>query len=345
MIPAMNRIIFGAILSAFVVAVPRSHAVEADKSRVVLVRDGNATDAIKNDAPRVQAMLGQAIQKLTGQRDEAAAWRVLVSSNDVVGIKINTQAAPLSGTHRGVVEAVARGLLAAGVAATNIVVWDRDPIKLRAAGYDISGSTTARPYRVMATAPDGWDPAIFYENKFVGRIIWGDWAFNRGEDDLSTRSHLPKLLTQTITKLINIPALQDHEAAGVAGCLYNVSLGMVDNNRRFDQYPLRSDPMIPEVYSLPAVRGKLVLNIMDALVPGYAGGPAFKPRYSWPYGGLYLSRDPVAIDTLCRALLDAKRREAQLPSIVTTASHIDTAGRAGLGQAQREQIDLIEIAP
>ena len=54
-----------------------------------------------------------------------------------------------------------------------------------------------------------------------------------------------------------------------------------------------SDPdVIAEICALPQVRGKLVLNVMDGLVAGYAGGPAFKPQYSWNYGGLLFSRDP-----------------------------------------------------
>ena len=66
---------------------------------------------------------------------------------------------------------------------------------------------------------------------------------------------------------------------------------------------------------MPAVRGKLVLNVMDGLIAGYAGGLGFKPRFSWNYGALYFSTDPVAIDSLCVDVLDAKGREATVPLI------------------------------
>ena len=147
----------------------------------------------------------------------------------------------------------------------------------------------------------------------------------RSGEDISKRSHLPKLVTQTITKLINVPVLQDHDVCGLSGCLYNLSLGMVDNMRRFEMPGQHGDPMIAEICAMPPVRGKLVLNIMDGLIAGYAGGPGFKPQYSWNYGALYFSTDPVAIDSLCVEALDAKRREAKVPPIGSLASHIATA--------------------
>jgi hypothetical protein len=80
-------------------------------------------------------------------------------------------------------------------------------------------------------------------------------------------------------------------------------------------------------------------------VAGYAGGSVFKPRYSWPAGCLYFSRDPVAVDALALEKLDAKRREANLPVIGERASHVKTAERLGLGRAERSRISLVEAKP
>ena len=192
----------------------------------------------------------------------------------------------------------------------------------------------------------GWEPVVYFQNNLAGKLIWGDLLFGKEEgEDLSKRSHLPKLVTKTITKLINVPVLQDHDACGLAGCLYNLSLGMVDNTRRFETIGQHGDPMIAEICTMAPLRGKLVLNIMDGLIAGYAGGPGFKPQYSWNYGALYFSADPVAIDSLCVEALDAKRREAKVPPIGSRASHITTAARLGLGQNEREKIELSEVSP
>jgi uncharacterized protein (DUF362 family) len=320
-----------------------SLAPVVEKSRVVLVRNADAVSGfVVNDA-KARAMMVTGIMALTGEGDEAAVWRHFASSNDVVGIKISTQSGPLQSTRRVVVEAIVHGLRAAGVAGTNIYVFDRDPLQMRAAGYRKAGVTNL-VQEVSVIDGTGWDPNAFFESNIAGRLIWGDLLFGKVEP-LSKRSHLPKLVTTTITKLINVPVLQDHDVCGLAGCLYNVSVGMVDNQRRFEGQGQNGDPMIAQICAMPQVRQKLVLNVMDGLIAGYAGGPGFKPQYSWNYGALYFSVDPVAVDSLCVETLDAKRRDAKVPPIGPQANHIITAGHLGLGQSERKNIDLTEVKP
>jgi len=297
------------------------------------------------DQETVRAMVAAGINTLTREKDEAAAWRHFASGSDVVGIKINTQAGPLQSTRRAVVEAIAQGLRAAGVSATNIYVFDRDPNRMRAAGYLRTGATN-QLQEVSIIDGTGWEPIAYFQDNLAGKLIWGDLLFGKdGEQDLSKRSHLPKLVTGTITKLINVPVLQNHDVCGLAGCLYNLSLGMVDNTRRFETVGQHGDPMIAEICNMPPLREKLVLNVVDGLIAGYAGGPGFKPRYSWPYGALYFSTDPVAIDSLCVEVLEAKGREAKVPPIRPLATHIATATRLGLGQSDPAEIALSEVKP
>jgi len=318
-------------------------SILAPKSRVVLVRDAGVVSGFKVDDAKARALVVAGITALTGGGDEAAVWRHFASSNDVVGIKINTQFGALQSTRRAVVETIAHGLRAAGVSATNIYVFDRDPLQMRAAGYGRAGVTNL-VREVSIIDGTGWDAKVYFENALAGKLIWGDLLFGK-EEPLSKRSHLPKLVTETITKLINVPVLQDHDVCGLAGCLYNLSFGMVDNTRRFESLGQNGDPMIAQICAMPQVRQKLVLNIMDGLVAGYAGGPGFKPQYSWNYGALYFSVDPVAIDSLCVEALDAKRREDKVPLIGPRATHIATAGHLGLGQSGRANIDLTEVKP
>ncbi len=320
-------------------------SIVSSKSRVVLVRDPSAMNNFTADATKVHAMVAAGINALTGEKDAASAWRHFASSNDVVGIKINTQAGPLQSTRRAVVEAIAQGLCAAGVTATNIYVFDRDPTRMRAAGYLRTGATN-QMQEVSIIDGTGWEPIAYFQDNLAGKLIWGDLLFGKdGEQDLSKRSHLPKLVTETITKLINVPVLQNHDVCGLAGCLYNLSLDMVDNTRRFETVGQHGDPMIAEICNMPPLREKLVLNVVDGLIAGYAGGLGFKPRYSWHYGALYFSTDPVAIDSLCVDVLEAKCHEASVPPIRPLATHIATATRLGLGQSDPAKIDLSEVKP
>ncbi len=308
--------------------------------RVVVVRDPAAVTGLDVDAARVRVMVSKGIQTLTGQTTDATAWSVFAGSNDVVGIKVNVRAAPLHAPHEALLEAVAAGLQSAGVVATNIIVWDVDPAKLRAAGYRFDA-----PIQVRAVIEDtGWDEAMVFESKVVGKLIWGDLEFGRDASGISERSHLPRLLTRTVTKLINMPVLLDHETYGLSGCLHNISLGAVDNARRFELTG-RGESEIAEMCVAAAIKDKLVLNILDALVGGYAGGPSFKPQYSWPAGELLFSRDPVAVDTLCLEKIEKKRKEAHVPAIDKRAAHIVAVGQLGVGVATREKIEVMEVTP
>jgi hypothetical protein len=313
------------------------------KSRVVVVRDPSAVRGLTFDAEKIRAMVSKGIRALTKQDDDAAAWATLVSSNDVVGIKIATQGAPLQVTRRELVDAIAAGLQAAGVATTNILVWDRDGAKMRAAGYKTNRDGPGM--RVLSVVPDtGWDETIWIHNSLVGKLIWGDLLFGRPDTEFSNISHLPKILTQEITKLINVPVLQDHETCGISGCLYNLSLGAVDNMRRFETGGFRGDPIVGEIFKQPQINGKLVLNVMDGLVGGFAAGPAFKPQFSWNYGGLCFSRDPVAIDILALELINERRMQENLVPIGARASHVISASRTGLGQFDLDRIEQIDIS-
>ncbi len=342
MLPMKTRaLLTGFLLTATGGFAQNSNRVLATASRVVLVRDASAMPAAVADAGKVRAMVATGIKTLTGADDLAGAWKTFVSSDDVVGIKVTTAAAPAQATRLAVVDAIAEGLVGAGVAATNIIVFDRDAAKLAEAGF------VEKPggYRVVGFSPGGWDETKYIDSDPVGKLIWGDHFFGTEGDELSGRSHLPVVITQRITKLINVPVLQDSETCGLAGCLYSLSIGIIDNNRRFEMLDRFGDPIIANIHRIPLVRGKLVLHVMDALVAGYAGGPSFKPYYAWNAGALYFSRDAVAIDSLCLQQIEAHRREAKLPSVKERAVHIMRATLLGIGLSSTTQIELIETTP
>ena len=80
-------------------------------------------------------MVDRAITSLTRKPTVPEAWRSLVSTQDVVGIKVFSTPGPNSGTRPAVVAAVIEGLLAAGLPPNHIIVWDRHLTDLRLAGF------------------------------------------------------------------------------------------------------------------------------------------------------------------------------------------------------------------
>jgi hypothetical protein len=128
---------------------------------VVIVEDANATEAYRPRADYVEAMLRRGITRLTGETDSRAAWLSLVSTQDVIGLKVYSKPGPNSGTRPAVVAAVAKGLINAGIPAQNLIIWDRDEADLRAAGF--FQLATELNIRCAAAAKAGWDETNYYD--------------------------------------------------------------------------------------------------------------------------------------------------------------------------------------
>ena len=107
----------------------------APRARVVIVQDARATTAFQARPEVVAGMVRRGITNITGKASATAAWRSLVSTQDVVGIKVFSSPGPNSGTRPAVVAAIIQELIAAGLPAKNIIVWDKYSVNLRLAGF------------------------------------------------------------------------------------------------------------------------------------------------------------------------------------------------------------------
>jgi uncharacterized protein (DUF362 family) len=278
---------------------------------------------------------------VTGQPDLPRAWGSLVSPNDKVGIKISAAGGALLTTHRDIVNAIVDGLVAAGHARSSIIVWDRSVAGIRDAGY----RPEAEGYQIKSIAPrDGYDPAAVFSAPVTGRLIWGDldYRFDLGrvpllsDQDLlsSDDSHLARIVSSEVTKIINVPVMSDSASCGIAGCLYNMTIPNIDNWRRFTQGSPYGIGAIAEIYRSQFIGPKVVLNIMDGLVAQYAGGPQAHPNYAVHHATILASKDPVAIDALAVRQIEEWRLKARLAPITPLAQHVQAAGQLKVGNAE-----------
>jgi hypothetical protein len=289
-----------------------SHSTNAI-ARVVTVEDAGAISDFQPDAARVQVMLERGLTNFTGQATAAAAWHSLVSTQDIVGIKVFSAAGMLSGTRPTVVAAAIHGLLGAGVPPQHIVIWDKHEDNLRAAGFFKLGAQLG--VRVAGCVEAGYDPTNFYQpdTAIIGNLIYGDLEFGKKGEGIGRKSFVSLLVSRQITKIISVAPLLNQEDAGVCGHLYGLAMGSVDNTRRFLDDPGRLAIAVPEIYALPALSDRVVLNITDALIGQYEGGSHGLLHYSSVLNQLWLSRDPVALDTLAIKELDRERRDFDAP--------------------------------
>jgi len=282
-------------------------------AQVVTVENANALSDFQPDERVVQKMVERGLTTLTGKKTLVAAWRSLVSTQDVVGIKVFSRAGELSGTRPAVVAAVIRGLLEAGVPTNHLIIWDKRAEDLRAAGFFKLAAQLG--VRIADAVQTGYDPTNFYlpDTAVIGNLVYGDLEFGQKGKDIGKKSFVTKIVSREITKIISIAPLLNQESAGTCGNLYSVALGSVDNTFRFEGDPDRLAVAVPEIYALPSVGDRVVLNITDALIGQYEGGSRGLLQYSSVLNQLWFSRDPVALDTLAIKELERERRALDAP--------------------------------
>jgi hypothetical protein len=243
-----------------------------------------------------------------------------------------------------VVAAVAKGLIEAGVPAKQIVIWDKQLIDLRRAGFaDVAERLGVR---LAGSADEGYDPNAYYDTALLGKLVWGDFEFGKKGDNMGRKSFVSKLLTKRLTKIINITPLLNHNLAQVSGSLYSLALGSVDNTIRFEASELSSGPLssaVPEIYALREVGDKVALNIVDALICQYQGEEKMLLHYSTVLSQLRFSTDPVALDVTSIRELEKQRQRAKVPPVKPDWQLYNNAALLELGIADQRRIDVNRV--
>jgi len=312
-------------------------------ARVLIVENPNATYQYQPNAACVQTMVNCGITNFTGKATVAEAWRSLVSTQDVVGIKVFSAAGPINGTRPAVVAAVVHGLLDAGLPPEHIIIWDESANDLRAAGYFKLAAQLG--VQAASSGQAGYDPTNFYlpDSPIIGQLVWGDLEFGKKGPEVGKRSFISKLVSHQITKIISIAPLLNQDAAGVCGHLYSLAMGSVDNTMRFEGDPDRLAVAVPEIYALPLLGDRVVLNITDALIGQYAGGAKGLLQYSTVLNQLWFSHDPVALDTLAIRELDRERQAVGAPGFKPNLQLYSNAALLQLGVNDPANIRIEKI--
>jgi hypothetical protein len=285
-----------------------AHYPQTESSPVALVRHDGVWNGDQIQEHVVLQMLDAAIAELTGIDDAVAAWRVLFDPGEVVGLKVNTISRYT--TTPQVSYAIAQRLQDAGLAAEQIVIFDRSEGELVARGYTINA--------------DG--PGV----RCRGAGAWEEPAQVAGT---SQRFHDVLL---SCDALINVPALKEHGIAGFTSAMKN-HYGSVDRAGRL--HGSYCDPAIPELNALPLIRDKTRLIVGDFIRTC---------PYDWNRmtreNLLAMSFDPVAHDTVARQVLVDRRTADGRPvgSIVASSTYLASSVEMGLG-AGEEQIDLRRV--
>ncbi len=294
--------------------------------KVVEVADPQATADGTADALKVKAMFENGLSALTG-RNPKKSFSLFFSRRDIVGIKVNPVGAGIISTHLEVVDAVVDWLLSNGMKKEALVIWDRFDYMLTDAGFTperypgirIEGLQTMDEAAAEGETADNskWlksdgthvSAGLFDMNVYYWADVEGpkdDMAYLNQHVFNGKYSYFGKLLTERLTKIINIPVFKN-TGNGISMATKNMGYGSICNTNRLHR-PLFFD-VCTEVMAFPAVRDKLVLNITDGLTGQYDGGPGANAQFAYPLNTLFLATDPFALDRICHDRMVAKRKE------------------------------------
>jgi hypothetical protein len=135
-------------------------------------------------------MLARGMCSLTGAKKERDAWAHFFDAKDVVGIKVNCSGAPKIFSATEVVGGIVRNLVALGIPAGNIYIYERFPDQLQSVHYDRFVPAGVNIFAAETTRGSvaSYDPKTYVETNFFG------------EED--TRSNMIRLVTERFTKII-----------------------------------------------------------------------------------------------------------------------------------------------
>ena len=322
--------------------------------RVVEVRNPGMCRAGARDATAITATLDRGIKELTGAIDAVDGWKHFFEPGDVVGIKVVPNGQPYAHSSFEIVLDVIDKLKKTGVKASDIFVYDRFRQEFMEAGYHKIlpsgirwGGLDPENNQFTLDFPSfQQDPIAGYDHDtfvWMDLIPYGDDP----KDDRKYRSHLGKLVTKTVNKIVAIPVLKDHGSAGVTGALKNMSHGTVNNVARSHSNSFTNvcNQFIPQMVTHPIIRQKFVLHIMDAIRGVYEGGPfagrESNGKWTWENNAILFATDPVALDHVEWDAVDAQRVKNQLPRVAATGSAaIDPFKTEGFDVRQPQHIAL-----
>ncbi|MFH1734435.1 MAG: DUF362 domain-containing protein [bacterium] len=305
---------------------PRAALAAANEtSRVVIVTDETVLEGslIRQDVVRV--MIDEGLRALTDAATPPDAWMSILpdlAADLAVGIKVNTINGQLA-SHPETAYPLAASLADVSVGGSpypenQITIWDRQDAELLAAGYTLNDTSFGVKCFGTDHAGIGFHPSGFYAS---------------GEYQEASRCY-----TDYSDALINLSVLKNAGTCGMTFSLKNLFGGI---SNPWDLHDNACDPGIPaanaELFTQFGSRQKLC--ICDAIFGCISGGPLGAPNLE--YKGIVLSQDPVALDIICRQILeDNGCTTGVLATYLATAS----APPYNLGNSDLADIEIVEIS-
>ena len=314
------------------------------------------TQTEKPDVEVVHEMMARGMRSLTGDKDLRDCWAQFVAPSDIVGIKVNCSGAPGIMSTPAVVAEIVRNVTSVGVKPDQIWIYERFQEQMDTVRYDryVPAGVHIFAAEGRRGSAESYDPATYVETEFFD------------EDD--TRSNMIRLVADRLTKIINVPNMKDHGAAGVTGCLKNIAYGSFSNVARSHSGTVTNTySFIGTLAMVEPLRSRTVLQVMDGLRGVWHGGPfSYSRKFRFYPKQMMFGTDPVAIDRLLLDVIDNERKahhalsvwdrspahvkpegdhdhDPNIDAYVREPGHIEYASRLGLGVYDLNKIKITRL--
>lgn len=276
-------------------------------------------------------MLQRAMTELTGLSDMGAAFGKFVHKDDKVAIKPNGIAGKNGATmasNKELVLEIVKGVMAAGVPATNIVIYEQ---------YSkfLAGTRIASVGAVMDPSFPAGITATVHENRDASMP-------EIKVEGIGTKFVRP--FTEA-TAVINVGLIKDHSICGYTGCLKNITHGSTINPHAFHEH--NASPQIASLYAQDVVKSRVRLHLVDGFKIIYDEGPLdTNKKRRVPHEAVYATTDPVSMDVVGWAVVEEWRKNNGLPTLKDAGrepTYIRVAADLGLGVADTNRISLRDV--
>ena len=295
----------------------------------------------------------RAVEALIANFERTTHRRLVPGPKKRVGLKIYTDSGPGLATPIPLVRAVILAMRRRGFENKNIFIVGLNQLRLRMTGYLPSLVTGKSPFEgnpvYVLESGRYYDPVWFYDSPLPEQFNPVAAAEEtRGVSSTTTRDEDRKSFLATPLFLdadfwINLPVYTDHDTLGVNGALVNATLWNASNTARFYRSPASGPPAVAEMSATPELLETWVCTIASLEIYQYIGGPWFNSLYTKSEPLVWLSADPVMMDSLMRDRINHWRRKDGFEAISTDIPTLEDAEILGVGSTHTKNAVIVPV--
>jgi len=300
-----------------------------------------------------------AVEQLIQEFERTNHRPLVPGAKKKVGIKVYADSGPGLATPFGLVRAVIAAMEKRGFEKGNIFLVGLNPLRLRLTGFLPSYSTGVLPFPghpvFVLESNKYYDPAWFYDSPLPARFdsILNEQAAKKAAGgkaettvDEDRKSFLATPLFLDADFWINLPVYTDHPVLGVNGALVNATLWNASNTFRFFKSPATAPAAVAEMAAIPELRDTWALTIVSLQLYQFIGGPYFNSLYTVSEPRIWMSSDPVLLDTMMLKRLNAARRRNGFDPISDDdARMLEFARQLGVGSTDIDNAKVEKVTP